>query len=202
LTVGAAIYSGSTYTMIPEQFEGRTSVPLQEVVNLLTDVVLTRRLQGKEYGTIIYAEGMNDLISLENENVPKDEHGHVRYAELHLEEYLRNRVVTEIKRRSGVTVKMQPHKRGYEARQANPNFNDRVLCKMLGSQAVDAILNGQFGNMISFEGYFDPKLVPFEELIDQKTLLVKNRAVELNGGFYQTMLAMQQHFDSNVMLTT
>jgi hypothetical protein len=44
--------------------------------------------------------------------------------------------------------------------------------------------------------------VPFEELIDQKTLLVKNRAVELNGGFYQTMLAMQQHFDSNVMLTT
>jgi hypothetical protein len=73
---------------------------------------------------------------------------------------------------------------------------------MLGSQAVDAILNGQFGNMISFEGYFDPKLVPFEELIDQKTLLVKNRAVELNGGFYQTMLAMQQHFDSNVMLTT
>jgi 6-phosphofructokinase 1 len=200
LTIGAAIYSQATYAMIPEQFGSRRSVPLQEIVNDLTDVVLTRKQQGKDYGAIIYAEGMNDLIDFENESVPRDEHGHVRYAELQLEKVLRDRVVAEIERRTGKPIKMQPHKRGYEVRQANPNFNDRVLCEMLGYNAVDAILNGHFGNMISFEGYFNPILVPFSDVIDQQTLLVNNRAVDLNGGFYQTMLAMQQPFQVNVNL--
>lgn len=207
LTVASAIKGEATYTFIPEEYAGRGKVPLAEVVNDLADVILTRRAQGKYYGVITYAEGMNDLIDLENAgpqfaevlaSTPRDEHGHLRYAELSLEKILRDAVVAEIKRRGGKEVKITPKKIGYEGRQVAADIYDSILCRHLGISAVDSILEGNYGVMVSFDGFFDPKRVRFSELVNPQTLKVVNKSVDVAGGFYRTMKGMQQPFKRSV----
>jgi hypothetical protein len=65
---------------------------------------------------------------------------------------------------------------------------------------VDAVLQEQLGNMVSVEGVFNPKLVPFNELIDPQTTRVKTWSMNPHEGLYKLLLAMQQPFDVDVDL--
>jgi hypothetical protein len=66
---------------------------------------------------------------------------------------------------------------------------------MLGVSAVDAVIKEQYGHMISMEGVFNLKLVPFDELVDPKTLKVKHWAMEKEEGLYGLLQAMQQPYE-------
>jgi 6-phosphofructokinase len=197
LCAASSIYGQSTYSIVPEDYIGNGTVRIEDLANQCVDVILTRKKQGKNYGVITISEGLADLLELEFE-AEKDEFGHTRLDTIELSAMLKRAIVRELKKRSNLKTKIHSQTCGYDARQVKPNIFDTLLCQRLGVSAVDAILNEQFGNMISVEGVFNAKLVPFSELVDPKTLTVKTWTMNPREGMYKLLLAMQQPFDVDV----
>ncbi len=195
----ASIYGQSTYSIVPEDYRDNGGVTLEQLANNCVDVILTRKYQGKNYGVITIAEGLGEIVHLGFET-EKDEFGHTRLDTIELAAQLKHAIFKELKRRSNLKAKIHSQTCGYDARQVKPNIFDTLLCQRLGVSAVDAVLQEQFGNMVSVEGVFNPKLVPFGDLIDPKTTRVKSWSMNPNEGLYKLLVAMQQPFEVDVDL--
>ena len=196
LTAAASIYGNATLAIVPEDYIDRDDLTLQELAEKCVDAMLTRKNQGKNYGVLAISEGLGDVIK--SIDAEKDEFGHTRFAEADLRGDLKRSITKELAKRCDLKVKIIDHRAGYESRQVSPNIFDDLLCKTLGVAAVDAILKGQFGNMLSVEGVFSPKLVPFDDLIDPVTLKVKSWVMSRNEGLHKLMKDMQQPFETDV----
>jgi 6-phosphofructokinase 1 len=193
LCAAASVYGQATYAIVPEDFQDKVAV--EELAGRCSDVILTRAGQGKNYGVLTIAEGLGDMLP--KVEASKDEYGHTRFDELELAARLKRAIKEEVSRRTDTKIKLRSRTIGYDARQIKPNIFDVLLCQRLGVSAVDAILQGDFGNMISVEGVLNPKLVPFEELVDPETLKVTSWVMSPDEGLYQLMLAMQQPFEKD-----
>jgi ATP-dependent phosphofructokinase / diphosphate-dependent phosphofructokinase len=189
----ASIYGQATYAIVPEDYTGKKGLTLEHLVNQCVDVIMTRHHQGKNYGVISVAAGLGDMVDLGRE-VEKDEFGHTRLDTIELAAMLKHGIKKELAKRANIKVKVHSHTLGYDARQVQPNMFDTLLCQRLGVSAVDAIIREQFGNMISCTGVFNPKLVPFSELVDPETLKVENWVMSPDEGLYGLMKAMQQPY--------
>ncbi len=196
LCAAASVYGQATYAIVPEDYTDAGPVPLEKLADNCVDVILTRKKQGKNYGVITIAEGLGDLLP--KVDASKDEYGHTRFDELELAARLRRAISEEIARRSGIKIKLRSKTLGYDARQIKPNIFDVLLCQRLGASAVDAILAGNYGHMISVQGVLNPKLVPFADLVDPEKLKVKSWVMSRDEGLYKLMLSMQQPFEVNV----
>lgn len=196
LCTAASIYGQSTYAIIPEDFFDAGAVTLEVLADNCVDMILTRKKQGKNYGVITIAEGIGDLLP--HIDVAKDEYGHTRLDEIQLGFRLRKAIIEELKKRTDIKAKIPSQATGYDARQVKPNIFDALLCQRLGVSAIDAILEGNFGHMISVEGVFCPKIIPFDKLIDPQTLRVESWAMGPDEGLYTLLLGMQQPFESDV----
>lgn len=196
LCAAASVYGQATYAIIPEDFAEKGKTTIEELARNCVDVILTRKHQGKNYGCITIAEGLGDLIP--NEDASKDEYGHTRLDDLELAARLKRAIQREYKMRSDVGLKVRSRTLGYDARQIKPNIFDVLLCQRLGVSAIDAILDGAYGNMISVEGVLCPKLVPFSELINSEDMRVRSWTMEPDEGLYKLMLSMQQPFKTDV----
>lgn len=196
LCAAASVFGQSTYAIVPEDYTSYGTITLSRLAEHCVDVILTRKYQGKNYGVITIAEGISDLIP--DQDASKDEFGHTRFDEVELAFQLRRAITHELAKRSEIKLKIHSRPAGYDARQVRPNIFDILLCQRLGVSAVDAILEGQFGHMVSVEGVFNPKLVPFTELFNPVTLKVKPWVMAPHEGLYKLMLAMQQPFRINV----
>ena len=91
-----------------------------------------------------------------------------------------------------------PRKGGYGGRQVTPSLYDVLLCQKLGVAATDAVLSGDFWNMVTVEGFFDSNIIPFSDLVDPATLLVRNWHMSPDEGLYKLLRAMQQPFGKDV----
>ena len=199
LTAAAAINGQATFTIVPEDYQGRSDLNIAELARDCVDVILTRQQQGKYYSVIAIAEGLGDLIP--KAEATRDEHGHIRLDEVEIGEALKEAILAELSRREGEhNIKLTAKKLGYEARQVRPNLYDQLLCQQLGVSAVDAVVQGLFAHMVSVEGVFDRKYVPFSELINPRTLRAENWTMDQNSGLYQLLRAMEQPFERNVGL--
>jgi 6-phosphofructokinase len=196
LCAAASVYGQATYAIVPEAFDEYPTVSLGQLANNCADVILTRWKQGKSYGVITIAEGLGNLLPLDD--VSKDDFGHLRLEELELAARLREAIARELERRVPIKIKLRSKSFGYDARQVKPNFFDVLLCQRLGISAVDAILTGYFGHLVSVEGVLNPKYIPFGELIDPDTLAMQTWFMGQDEGLYQLMLSMQQRFDLDV----
>jgi 6-phosphofructokinase len=196
LCAAASVYGQATYAIVPEAFDEYPTVSLGQLANNCADVILTRWKQGKSYGVITIAEGLGNLLPLDD--VSKDDFGHLRLEELELAARLREAIARELERRVPIKIKLRSKSFGYDARQVKPNFFDVLLCQRLGISAVDAILTGYFGHLVSVEGVLNPKYIPFGELIDPDTLAMQTWFMGQDEGLYQLMLSMQQRFDVDV----
>jgi len=195
LCATASVYGQATYTIVPEPFDGR-EVSLDQLANNCVDVILTRWKQGKNYGVITIAEGLGELMP--RGSVSTDEFGHTRLEELKLAAQLRDAISTELAKRAKIKIKLRSKSYGYDARQVRPNIFDILLCQRLGVSAVDAILQGYFGHLISVQGVLNPKYIPFSDLIDPATLTMRSWSMGQDEGLYQLMLSMQQKFEVDV----
>ena len=75
---------------------------------------------------------------------------------------------------------------GYESRCAAPNAFDVMLGSQLGVGAYRALIEeGLNGVMVSIWGQLDLRYVPFEELVDQETLVTKVRFIDTQSDFYR-----------------
>jgi 6-phosphofructokinase 1 len=119
--------------------------------------------------------------------VERDEHGHIRLAELELDRLLA-RLVRERFRRRGQSVTVEGKNIGYELRCAAPVPFDIEYTRDLGYSAVDylrqAVERDEPGGMITIqEGHMVP--LPFGSFNDPETGRVRIREVNVTSSSYR-----------------
>jgi 6-phosphofructokinase 1 len=123
------------------------------------------------------------------ESVARDEHGHIRLADLPFGKVLADALKDTLAAR-GVTIAVGNKDVGYELRCVTPSAFDRDYTRDLGAGAVRALLDGVSGALITRQqGRIVP--IPFDELMDQKTGRTRVRMVDTGTDSFRTALALQ-----------
>ena len=193
LALGIGKASASTITVIPEEFHHKT-VSLSEVCDVLEGAILKRRLSGRPDGVAIIAEGiatklnMKDLRKISGVEIPRDEYGNIRLADLPLARILRAEIEQRFTER-GEAMSIVDFTLGYELRSAAPIPFDIDYTRTLGHGAVRFLLaksdDGQTsqGAMICLVGS-QLKAVPFNDIQDRETGKTTVRMVDMDSLYY------------------
>jgi ATP-dependent phosphofructokinase / diphosphate-dependent phosphofructokinase len=179
LALGCAKAAGATLALIPEDFPAGP-IRLEKVVRILEGAVVKRLAMHRPYGVAVVAEGIGERLEPADlealENVERDEHGHIRLAEVPLGDVLKGHVRATL-RELGVKMTLVSKDVGYELRCAEPNAFDLDYTRDLGAGAVRALLAGQSGVLITRQaGSIVP--IPFAELMDAETGRTRVRMVD------------------------
>ncbi len=201
LALGIGKSSASTITLIPEEFRDKP-ITLEGIADAIIGAILKRKLQGKNYGVAVLAEGLIESIgekglmgTLGEEElkhygrIERDEHGHLRLGELEfgriVKDYLKKRL-----KELGLKVDFIDKDLGYELRSADPIPFDCEYTRDLGYGAVKFLagdLSTQYGAIISFVGGRMVPL-PFEQMIDPKTKRMRPRKVNVDSESFKCAL--------------
>ena len=100
------------------------------------------------------------------------------------------------KSQTGKSRKVTGLQLGYEARCAIPHAFDVMLGSQIGVGAYRALVEkGLNGVMVSVGGQLELSFVPFEELVDPKTLVTKVRYIELGSDFHRLARFVETYVD-------
>ena len=185
LALGIGKAAGATLTIVPEEFRGET-VPLSMLVDTLVGAIIKRRLDGREDGVAVIAEGAALSVDPEDLNqlgvIERDAHGHVRLAELDFGRELKRLVRTELEK-LGIECTLVEKNIGYELRCADPVPADLEYCRDLGYAAAKFLIEGGSGSLVSMQGgRFVP--VPLEDMLDPRTKRMQVRLVDIESTRY------------------
>src|SRR6185436_10172750 len=176
--------TGATITLITEEFDA--PIRLKELVDTLTASIIKRLAEGRRDGVAIIAEGVvldvseGDLANLSE--VERDEHGHLRLAEVNLGEILKAQVSARL-HGLGIHTTIAAKNIGYELRCADPIPFDMEYARDLGYCAAKYLVAGGNAAMISIQGgRFVP--VPFGQMIDSETGRTRIRLVDVASTRY------------------
>jgi 6-phosphofructokinase 1 len=187
LALGIGNSTAATLTLIPEEWEGR-KIRLQEVVDILTVSILLRLLEDKAYGVALLAEGIIENLSCEDlkilDNVERDEHGHIRLAEVNFLDILKKELENNLKS-LGVKIKLVKHVLGYELRCAPPNAYDIEYTRTLGEAAVSFLLSGGTNAIITLQ-HNQVVPIPYDKMIDPETGRTEVRMVDITSYRYKS----------------
>lgn len=187
LALGIGNSSAATITLIPEEWTGR-EIRLQEIVDILTCCILLRLLDRKPYGVALLAEGILENLSHEDlqslDNVERDEHGHIRLAEVNFMDILKKELECELDR-LGVSVRLVKYVLGYELRCANPSAYDVEYTRILGEAAVRFLIDGGTNAIITLQSH-QVVPIPYEQMIDPVTKRTEVRMVNTQAYRYQS----------------
>ncbi|MDJ0852039.1 MAG: 6-phosphofructokinase [Myxococcota bacterium] len=192
LALGAGKAANAHCTLIPEEFKSRP-IQLEDVVRTLEGAIVKRLAHGRPDGVAIIAEGVAAEFD-ENDpllrDVPRDEHGHIRLAEVPLARVLRTAVTKSLADR-GIKVTIGGKDVGYELRCGYPTAFDRDYTLDLGVGAVLNLLSGISSVLITRQsGKIVP--VPFSEIIDPITGRSRTRTVDTTSVSYITAYHLQE----------
>jgi 6-phosphofructokinase 1 len=192
LALGAGKAAGATLTLIPEEFPPGP-IRLHDVVRVLEGAIVKRLALGRPDGVAVIAEGIAERFEASDlevlKDAPRDEHGHVRLAEVPLARVLRTEVTKALAAR-GVKVQIGEKDVGYELRCGQPVAFDRDYTRDLGVGAVRTLLAGGTSVLITRqEGRIVP--VPFDELMDPATGRTKVRMVDTSTDSFVCARALQ-----------
>jgi 6-phosphofructokinase len=122
LALGIGKATGSTITLIPEEFPG-DEIKLSHIVDVLVGAIIKRLSYGRTDGVAIIAEGLVERLSvtdLENLNdIERDAHDNLRIAEVNFGEILKMKVQEKLKEFNLKTTIVSKDI-GYELRCADP----------------------------------------------------------------------------------
>ncbi len=166
----------------------RTVMNLDEVVKRVVATMRTREeAEGKPFGVVVLAEGLAEFLPFEEiEGVPRDEHGHIAIAKLNLARFFSDLVAVEYGKQTGRKKKITGVQVGYEARCARPQAFDVMLGSQLGVGAYRALVEKRLdGVMVSILGQLELNYVPFEKLVDPKTLVTVVRFIQPGSDFHR-----------------
>lgn len=205
LALGIGKSAMATITLLPEEWP-ESSIHLHHVVDILVTTILMRLLEHKPYGVAVLAEGIlenlahEDLMALDN--VERDEHGHIRLAEVNFLDILKKQVENELEA-LGVRVRLVKHVLGYELRCAPPIAFDIEYTRALGEAAVEYLLGGGSNAIITLQrGQIVP--IPYREMIDPDTGRTEVRMVNINSfrfhSAYQLMTRLKAEHCQNERL--
>ncbi|MGH0038350.1 MAG: diphosphate--fructose-6-phosphate 1-phosphotransferase [Myxococcota bacterium] len=198
LALGAAKAAGATLALIPEDFR-EDPISLERVVRILEGAVVKRRSMGRGYGVAVVAEGIGehlDPAELESmTDIERDEHGHIRLAEVPLGSVLKRRVRSGLEE-LGIKLTIVEKDIGYELRCAEPNAFDLDYTRDLGAGAVRALLKGETGVMITRqEGAIVP--ISFDDLKDPETGRTRIRVVDTSTESHESAWSLQVRMEKH-----
>ena len=185
LALGIGKAAGATLTVVPEECDA-SGMSLDRLADILAGSIIKRRSEGRGDGVAVVAEGVAlafDPAELEAlENLERDEHGHVRLAEVDLGNLLKD-AVHERLQALGIDCTLVSKNIGYELRCADPVPSDMEYCRDLGYCAGKYLLEGGSGDLISLQGgRFIP--IPLDELIDSTTGRMQVRMIDVSSTRY------------------
>ncbi len=185
LAFGIGKAAGATITIIPEECKEK-QLKFTKVADMLEGSIIKRLSMGYFHGVAILAEGVAGKIDVKElsqyEHIEKDEGGVLRLSEIQL-----GRIIAIFVRKSlesrGIKIKIIHKNIGYELRAADPIPFDAEYTRNLGYSAVEYLLNGGSGAMITF---FEGKLKPvsFKKIIDPATSKTRLRYVDIKSEPY------------------
>jgi 6-phosphofructokinase 1 len=184
LALGMGMGAGATLTLIPEELGNKIS--LNKVIAILTGAIIKRLSYGRNHGVAVIAEGVAIRFDPEEltfmKDVPRDEHGNIRLAEVPLGDMLKQRVTKELES-LGIKMTIIAKDIGYELRCQPPISYDREYTRYLGYSAVKFLIGGGTGAMIMLkDGVCHP--IKFADLLDPKTGKTRIRTVEIDSDDY------------------
>lgn len=186
LALGIGKASGATLTIIPEEFEERP-VKLQCLVDLVIGTMIKRLSKGRADGVVVLAEGLIEILDPRDlgglDHVERDEHGHLRLAEVDIGDVLR-REVTKGMKALGLTTSIVAKDVGYELRCADPIPFDMEYTRDLGYCAAQFLLDGGTAAMVSIQNGQCTQ-IPFKQMVDSVSGRAKVRMVDITAQSYQ-----------------
>jgi 6-phosphofructokinase 1 len=190
LALGIGKAAGATLSLIPEEFTpraGKNGVKLSDIVDTLTGAIIKRLSHGRPDGVAVLAEGLVEVIDPDDlaglEGVERDEHGHIRIAEVDFGNIVKQAVLKELKK-LGIKTTIVPKNIGYELRCADPIPFDMEYTRDLGYCAARYIIEGGDRALISMQrGRFIP--VPFDQIMDPMTGRMRVRMVDIESDRYK-----------------
>jgi 6-phosphofructokinase 1 len=167
------------------QVSKRKVMDVDKVIKRIVLTMTTRERENKEYGVIVIAEGLAELLPEKYlEGIGRDEHGHISVAAVNLHDVFQDLISKEYTAQTGKKRKITALQLGYEARCAKPHAFDVMLGCQLGVGAYRALVEkGLNGVMVSVSGQLQLHYVPFEELVDPSTLVTVVRYIEPESDF-------------------
>jgi 6-phosphofructokinase 1 len=170
------------------QVKSRAIMNLDAVVKRIVQTMRTREeREGKEFGVIVVAEGLAEMLSNKVlSTLEKDPHGHVAIMNLNLARMLATEVAAEYQKQTQRKRKVTGLQLGYESRCARPHAFDIMLGSQLGVGAYRALVeHNADGVMVSVAGQLDLHYVPFERLVDPKSLVTLVRYIRQDSDFHK-----------------
>jgi 6-phosphofructokinase len=192
LRIGKA--AGATLVIIAEEFPKDAPIRLEHLVDILETSMLKRITHGRPFGVAVLSEGIALRLSEEDlaramPQVERDEHGHIRLAELELDRVLIG-LLKERFRSRGQKVTVEGKNIGYELRCAPPIPFDLEYTRDLGYGAVGYLRElfdsggKDLGAMVTIqEEHVVP--LPFGSFTDPETGRVRIREVNVDSNTYQ-----------------
>ena len=158
LALSSGVAGGADAIIIPE---------IEYDINKIADQIKENCARGKNFAIVVVAEGAKPkggevMVSRVVENSPDP----IRLGGIgnHIAEQLEDLVGLEAR----ATIL------GHVQRGGTPTANDRILSTRYGSAAVDLLMEGKFGNMVTLDG----NTISYESL---ENVIGKNKAVDPNG---------------------
>jgi 6-phosphofructokinase len=192
LALGAANSAGATLAIVAEEF-GEEKIPLERLARSVEGSILKSTADGRAHGVIVLAEGLGECLDpadlAEFPDLPRDEHGHIRLAELPLGHLVRERVQAGLAEH-GISATMVVKDVGYELRCVAPNAFDQDYTRDLGAGAVATLLSGTANVMITRQSQQIVAL-PFDDILDPKTGKTRVRLLDTDTETFATALALQ-----------
>jgi len=205
LAYGVAIAGEASYVISVEDIYGRLAATeeyidsasgapqtrqvmnVDMVVDQLVKMMLAREKQGKDFGVIVMAEGLAELLPMSYlEGIPRDEHGHISISHVNLGPMFARLMAEKYRQTTGKQRNVKGLQLGYEARCAQPRAFDVLLGSQLGVGAYRALAEeSRNGVMVSVVGQLELRYVPFDELVDPDTLVTKVRFIERGSDFHR-----------------
>lgn len=192
LALGAAKAAGAPVAIIPEEFPDGP-IRLDDVVRVIEGSIVKRLSGGRDDGVAVIAEGVAERLDPADlemlKDVARDEHGHIRLADVPLGKVLRQAVSDSLAAR-GIKIASGEKDVGYELRCGKPCAFDRDYTRDLGAGAVALLLAGQSGVLVTRQA---ERIVPipFSELQDAETGRTRVRDVDTTSDWYARARALQ-----------
>jgi 6-phosphofructokinase 1 len=175
-----------------------THVPFATICDVVEGAIIKRRAMGRHFGVVVLAEGLIDKLDPAElaglEDIERDEHGHVRFAEVDLARKVKAEVQGRLSGRD-LRVTITAKYVGYELRCADPISFDAEYCRDLGYSAVRFLLGGGSGVMVSIQnGRLVP--IPFDDLAEHEGGKTKVRLVDVTSEGFRVARAYMIRLES------
>jgi 6-phosphofructokinase 1 len=198
LALGIGKAAGATLTVVAEEYAS-THVPFAAICDIIEGAIIKRRAMGRHFGVAVLAEGLIDKLDpaelVELQDVERDEHGHVRFAEVDLARKVKAEVQGRLSER-GLRVTITDKNIGYELRCADPISFDAEYCRDLGYSAVRFLVEGGSQAMVTVQnGRFVP--IPFEDLVEPASGKTKVRLVDVESEGFRVARAYMIRLDAD-----